>query len=707
MAILLDLPRKFPAEHIPKGQNLNELLANQKWDELAQVPVCTDAYGQVVASFGDDIWDCTPFATDKGGENIQRKLSFNHLIDSPGLLLQAKFIVYGWIYHVAHRSGKRCKLTTLATRFNLDLKRVLISLQNQNLDDICELHKADVWAQLESDLESTELSSSTIEKTFSSLSAVTRLGDWLPFRLTLPDLQFKELANKLAAEGKLERRQTLAIPQTLADILYGKAVDLVEQAWPHQKKLIELERKLQENYDAGRAVVNRKIASGQWKWLHDENGNLDTHRYSQEINFALPNDIAVIATTILKNTDLLPLEKINGDWLVSWRGQLQAACFICCGAFSGMRVSELFELHKNSFVTYEIDGQKFNVLRAATHKLAAGKKYEEWLCSPIVKKAIELAQALSENQREQLSKMAEQSRDPARADELHEQAACLWLTQKRRSSPPIVIERNQWNKRLKRFAKQVGAVIDEKALEECRRLNPHENGLIETGVRVGHPWPFTTHQFRRTFACFAVRNHLGHPIAIKQQFKHLYLRMSEWYGNGAVKARLQDVQVDSDLTRLLNEAGIEHTTSTYDRWFNSDEPLSGSYGKAIVAMRDDKPVIYSSWENLYRLVKEKRLSLHGTLHSYCKNGYNCDMDGIVNPAFCVDCSSGSSVIDTQQAQWWQQTHTRLTNYLREQVNVSLGEYAHCITQIRAAEKVMHDHHIDYQAYQHPIEASYL
>ncbi len=207
----------------------------------------------------------------------------------------------------------------------------------------------------------------------------------------------------------------MAIPQTLADILYGKAVDLVEQAWPHQKKLIELERKLQENYDAGRAVVNRKIASGQWKWLHDENGNLDTHRYSQEINFALPNDIAVIATTILKNTDLLPLEKINGDWLVSWRGQLQAACFICCGAFSGMRVSELFELHKNSFVTYEIDGQKFNVLRAATHKLAAGKKYEEWLCSPIVKKAIELAQALSENQREQLSKMAEQSRDPARA----------------------------------------------------------------------------------------------------------------------------------------------------------------------------------------------------------------------------------------------------------------------------------------------------
>ncbi|NMU86016.1 hypothetical protein HKB16_24510, partial [Vibrio parahaemolyticus] len=131
----------------------------------------------------------------------------------------------------------------------------------------------------------------------------------------------------------------------------------------------------------------------------------------------------------------------------------------------------------------------------------------------------------------------------------------------------------------------------------------------------------------------SVRNNLGHPIAIKQQFKHLYLRMSDWYSSGAVQARLHDIHADHDLIKILNEVSLIQTTAQFDKWFNGDEKLSGSFGKMIVAMRDRKPEIYSSWDNLYRLVKAGRMTLHGTLHSYCKNGYDCDMEGISNPSF--------------------------------------------------------------------------
>ncbi|WP_200885559.1 hypothetical protein [Xenorhabdus nematophila] len=125
--------------------------------------------------------------------------------------------------------------------------------------------------------------------------------------------------------------------------------------------------------------------------------------------------------------------------------------------------------------------------------------------------------------------------------------------------------------------------------------------------------------------------------------------MSEWYSNGAIESRLQDIKVDSELINLLNEVKLEQTTAHFDKWFNGDEKLTGSFGKAIVAMRDDKPVIYSNWDSLYRLVKEKRLTLHGTLHSYCKNGYECDMDGVINAAFCVDCRGGGSVVDDKKS----------------------------------------------------------
>lgn len=703
MPLTLQLPDDFSNDFVTDDVNVVQFVADQNWEALAAVPVCIDRHGTIVANFGQNIWNCGPYCANKGGNKNQHEFDFGYLENSPGLLIQAKLIAYGWMYHVGHKGGKLCKLSTVAGRFNVALKRVLQSLMQQGVDDLCALQRSIEWTALENHLSGANLGTATIVQTLTALNAVVRLGDWLPFKLELPDIEINALAKKLAGEGKLYKKQTLAIPQKQADILYGEAVRLVEQAWPHRGTLTQLEQSMQANYNAGRALVDSKIASGKWQFLHDTNGQLDTHGYAQAINSMMPQPQAAIITKMLNGTGLLPSEKVNGNWLVLWRSQLQAACFICCGAFTGMRVSELFELHCDSFYTRQIDGHSFHLVRASTHKLTGGKKNDEWLASPIAKKAIELATALSASLRGQLLNMAAHTANSAYADQLRDQANCLWLSQKNRSNIPIIIDRNQWNKRLQRFSKQVGALVDDATIAECRLLNPQHNGAIEAKVKLGKPWPLTTHQFRRTFACFAVRNHLGHPIAIKQQFKHLYLRMSEWYGNGAVAARLDDVQIDSELQRLLDQVGIEHTTATYDKWFNGDEPLSGSYGKAVVAMRDDKPVIYSSWDNLYRMVKEKRLTLHGTLHSYCKNGYNCDMDGVANPAFCVECSAGGSIIDGEQAQWWKKRHSALTTYLSEQADVSQGEYAHCITQIRAAERVMGDHKLDHETYKHPIE----
>ncbi|WP_229651840.1 site-specific integrase [Vibrio parahaemolyticus] len=575
-------------------------------------------------------------------------------------------------------------------------------MQN-GIGDLRALNNPTTWHKFEESLKDLKTSKRTLELAFTALQAVSRLNYWLPFQLELPNISYKQLARKLANKNKFEHMQALAIPQALANKLYGEAVKDVEQAWPHKEKLSLLERDLQSNYDIGRATVDYKLATGKWNWLYDEHGNLDVKKYAEEINKATPRSQSEIIIQYLGGTDLLPKQNVDGRWLVKWRSKLQTACFICCGAFSGMRVSELFELHEDSFHTYSIDGQTFHSVSAATHKLAAGKKNEEWLTSPIVEKAISLAVKLSSCSREQLIKVAAHSSDPGQVDKLIEISGNLWLSQIQRKNLPILITRNKWNDRLKAYSKVVKAIVDEATLSECRQLNPRDGGAIDAKVKLGEPWPFLTHQFRRTFACFAIRNNLGHPISIKQQFKHISLRMTEWYGNGAIESRLKDVNIDSELINLLNEVKIEQTTAHFNQWFNGDNKLSGSFGKAIVAMRNDKPIIYSSWENLYRLVKEKRLTLHGTLHSYCKNGYDCDMDGVINPALCVDCRSGGSVIDFNKALWWQTKHNTLIEYLQKQLDISHSEYAHCITQIRAAEKVMREFQIKFKKYEHPVQ----
>ncbi len=217
----------------------------------------------------------------------------------------------------------------------------------------------------------------------------------------------------------------------------------------------------------------------------------------------------------------------------------------------------------------------------------------------------------------------------------------------------------------------------------------------------------TTHQFRRTLAFYCIKNRLGTLVALKQQFKHLYLAMTEWYTNGGKLASLRDLKVDEQVQKALDEINAETTANKIFKQWHSDEKLSGTYGKAIIKMRGDVPTIYSSWDVIYKAVKDGKLTLHGSMHSYCKSGYDCDMDGVVTPQFCVDCGSGSSIIDEQQAKWWQKKHHSLVAYMESGEEISVSEQSHYITQVRAAEKVMADFDMPFTPFEPDLKVASL
>lgn len=701
MPLTLLKPHGYPVETIGIRENIPLLYRERKWSILAMTHICKDHNDNIISYYGDMEWDCSPFSHVRGTLENQRIFYFNYLASNEALLQQAKLIAYGWLYFKGHKNGKACKLSTLAIRFNLDIKPIFLFLMLKGYESLVSLSNPKVWLEFENYIKEKNLSLRAIKFIIMGLFAINRLERWSLISIDLPNVKQAELAKKLADINKLESQQTLAIPQTITDILYGEALEMVNTVWPFRHKLVQLERELYENYSIGKDIVDAKIKSGRWSWLVNSKGLLLKRKYHEEVSKAIPRSFKSIINIHLSDTNILPAFGADGNWLREWRGKLQTACFICCGAFTGMRVSELLELQSDSFYMREIEGKMFPLVRAATHKLAAGHKKEEWLASPIVEKAIDVATALIAFQKEEMLIIAENVQDTIIADRLRRDSNCIWLTLHVRNHIPGVIAGNAWNGRLQLFAKQTNAIINKEALYECHRLNPLANGAINSRIKLGCYWHFTTHQFRRTFAVFAIRHHLGHALALKQQFKHLYLRMSEWYSNGAMQARLDEIQIDNELQQLIDIASIESSAADYNRWFNGDEKISGGFGKAIIAMREDKPIIYSSWDNIYKLVKEHRLTLHGTLHSYCKNGYECKMDGIVNPAFCIECSG--SIIDRDKALWWEKRHQSLTHYLAKKKDVSLGEYSHCITQIRAAESVMKDFNIEFDRYQHHIE----
>lgn len=183
--------------------------------------------------------------------------------------------------------------------------------------------------------------------------------------------------------------------------------------------------------------------------------------------------------------------------------------------------------------------------------------------------------------------------------------------------------------------------------------------------------------------------------------------MTEWYSNGGRLASLRDLKADKRFQLTLEEINAETTANKIFKQWHSDETLSGTHGKAIMKMRGNIPTIYSSWEVIYKAVKDGKLTLHGSMHSYCKSGYDCDMEGVVAPQFCVSCGSGSSIIDKKQASWWKKKHDSLVTYMKSCDELSVSERSHYITQVRAAESVMTDFDIPFTPFEPNLRVTNL
>ena len=123
---------------------------------------------------------------------------------------------------------------------------------------------------------------------------------------------------------------------------------------------------------------------------------------------------------------------------------------------------------------------------------------------------------------------------------------------------PIFVD---WTARLKRFCKHFNIIVNSNDYRECVESNPNSSLKIREVVQVGKPWPLAPHQFRRSLAFYTIRHRLGTTISLKQQYKHLYLQMTEWYTEGGTVARLNNLVIDDKLQGFLDTIKLEETHS--------------------------------------------------------------------------------------------------------------------------------------------------
>ncbi|MBU2969986.1 hypothetical protein KO527_11555 [Pseudoalteromonas sp. C2R02] len=663
----------FPAEHKIKDVDIVSLFQKRQFAELNSIVVCKDTYGNVTATFGQNNWYLMPFARSKE----KHSFNFEEFNNHPELQRELKLIAYGWLFNKSPQGRRALSFTSVESQLKC-MKRTYRFLVKNNLKSLKELANSRYYIKFESYLQSKCLAENTTTYTFVSINAAIRLGPWHKLNLGLTIFESHILSRKLC--GK-EKQQLLVIPERLCNKIYGKAIELVNDAIPHKQLIVEIENDLQNNYLEGKRILDEKIKQGHTYTLMEEMGKVNNHKYALAIMDNQPYEAKDIIAPLANIFQTIPLTTITE--FKRYIGQLISSCYIICGGFSGMRDSELDKLTPNSYYIDIFEGREYHMLQSHTFKL--GEKRETWVTASASKKAIELMTTLTNKWRQEVTYPDEKYKNS------------LWINQTWRSQPPKLIK--DWPQRLSRFCRQFDIIVSKADYQECVESNPRSLERIKATVIVGQPWQMSSHQFRRTLAFYCVKNRLGTLVALKQQFKHLYLAMTEWYSNGGKLASFHNLVIDNQIQQAIDEVNAETTTNKIFSQWHSNERLSGKHGKAIMKMRSDIPHIYSSWDIIYKAVKEERLTLHGSAHSYCKSGYDCDMDGVIIPQFCVDCDSGSSIIDEQQAKWWQKKHRSLVAYMQSGEEISVSERSHYITQVRAAENVMTDFNMPFTPFE--------
>ncbi|CAK3866688.1 hypothetical protein [Vibrio crassostreae] len=669
----------FPEEHKVRDIDIISLYHESKFETLNEVIVCKNANGKVTATFGQNRWNLLPFTRTKN----KNSLDFNEWNNSPKLQLTMKLIAFGWLFNKSPQRRKALKLSGMISRLD-NFKVACRFLSDNNLDSLKELNNPNIWAQLEYYLQRKNYSQDTIGKVFTAINATITLEPWHKLKLGIAPIKSTSRAKELSDK---QQQQTLVIPERLCNNIYGKAIEIVNAALPHKQLIADIEMALQANYLEGKRILEEKMQRSYSYSFICANGEADSQKLAATIRGNQPLEPKSIISTL--NEKITDIQLNNGTDFRRYLGQLITACYIICGGFSGMRDSELDKLTPNSYYKDTFDGRDYHMLQSHTFKL--GEKRETWVTASSSEQAIELASKITKHWRKEVEYPNEKY------------VNSIWVNQSARSKLPVLI--SDWNDRLKRFCKHFDLVITEEDYQTCIKENPLSLERVNQSIKVGLPWPLATHQFRRTLAFYCIKHRLGTAVALKQQFKHLYLSMTEWYTNGGKLAGLRDLKVDTKIQQALEEINAETTANKIFKQWHSDETLSGAHGKAIMKMRGDVPTIYSSWDVIYKAVKDGKLTLHGSMHSYCKSGYDCDMDGVVAPQFCVDCGSGSSIIDEQQAKWWQKKHRSLVAYMESGEEISVSEQSHYITQVRAAEKVMADFDMSFTPFEPDLKAA--
>lgn len=325
---------------------------------------------------------------------------------------------------------------------------------------------------------------------------------------------------------------------------------------------------------------------------------------------------------------------------------LATSCSVLMLNFSGMRINELCNIKIDGFKIVNTE-PKLYVLRTYETKISGGQ-ISDYITSPIIKDCVDILKQIHG-----LASKYDKNINPTD----------LFVTT--RHNKLLTYGRaDSIGSNISDFAKNLNLVIDSEDLKESELLNGPRDYIKEGGL-----WPLASHQFRRTLIVNFVSHRLGTINAVKQQVKHMYATMTEYYAKNSQLANTFNLNIDKEIAENIEQELLNEGVRQYKEFYYSEDLLAGIKGQEIMKKRDSIKVL--SDDEIKQLFKTGLYKISKSMYGYCTKGNLCDKKEAIDPTFC-GASCSTMVITKENANNWQKLYFRNHKLLNSGTELSIG-----------------------------------
>ncbi len=207
--------------------------------------------------------------------------------------------------------------------------------------------------------------------------------------------------------------------------------------------------------------------------------------------------------------------------------------------------------------------------------------------------------------------------------------------------------------------------------EELEVIEPLRDWSTHKWLKVGEPWHFKSHQYRRSLAVYALGSGLVSLFSLKEQLGHLLSTITAYYGNGHLVAKPIDFTGDDDhisrymdtMATELEALGFVHNVQL------SKEPLFGAggvfYEKHLVAKTAEaREQVFANLSDTIKKVKNGELHYKETAIGGCTALTPCDkylFPSMIN--YCKDCEDNITKLSKLES--WIERQRQFVLYLQK------------------------------------------